>query len=256
MKTISLAAALLLATFAASCGEEQPPGADPFGTNTWRLVAATVDGTALVLVDGSPVTLRVDAGQLGGTAACNSYGGPITIVDGVVTIGPDLVQTEMYCVDDTVMDLEAAYLAALPRVDTVAITGDELSLIGDGVELSFEVVPPEPDAALIGTYWVLDTITEGEVASTPAAAASLVFAADGSVSGSTGCNSLFGSYAADTGFSPLGTTKMACEPPIMEQETLVLEILAPEATLTIEGSLLTIADLEGRTLVFRATPQG
>lgn len=255
MKTISFAAVLLLATFAAACGEEQPPGTDPFGTNTWRLVAATVDGSALVLVDGSPVTLRVDAGQLGGTAACNSYGGPIAIVDGVVTIGPDLVQTEMYCVDETVMDLESAYLAALPRVDTVVITGDELTLTGDGVELRFEVVPPEPDAALIGTNWALDTITEGEVASTPAAPATLVFAADGSVSGSTGCNSLFGSYAAATGFSPLGTTKMACEPAIMAQEALVLEILGPEATLTIEGSLLTVADLEGRTLVYRVAAE-
>jgi len=85
-----------------------------------------------------------------------------------------------------------------------------------------------------------------------AASATLGFAADGSVSGSTGCNSLFGSYAAATGFSALGTTKMACEPPIMEQEALVLEILDPEATLTIDGSLLTIADLEGRTLVYRA----
>jgi heat shock protein HslJ len=256
MKLATLAAALLLASFAAVCGEDQLPGADPFGTDTWRLVAATVDGAALVLADGSPVTLRVDNGQLGGTSACNSYGGPVTILDGVVTIGPDLVMTEMYCMDETVMTLEAAYLVALPRVDTVAVVGEELLLTGDGVELRFEVVPPEPDAALIGANWALDTITEGEVASTPAAPATLVFAADGSVSGSTGCNSLFGSYAPATGFSALGTTKMACEPPIMEQEALVLEILGPEATLTIEGSLLTIADLEGRTLVYRAAAEG
>jgi heat shock protein HslJ len=114
MRLTSLAAVLLLASFAAACGEDQPPGADPFGTGTWRLVSATVDGAALVLVDGSPVTLRVDNGQLGGTSACNSYGGPVTILDGVVAIGPDLVMTEMYCMDESVMTLEAAYLAAPP----------------------------------------------------------------------------------------------------------------------------------------------
>jgi heat shock protein HslJ len=252
MKSIALAAVLLLTALTAACGEEPPPGADPFGTDDWRLVAGTVDGTALVLVDGFPVTLRIDNGQLGGTAACNSYGGPITIVDGVVAIGPGLVQTEMYCLEETVMDLEGAFLAALPRVDAVTVVGELLVLIGDGVELRFEVVPPEPDAALIGTNWTLDTITEGEVASTPAAPATLVFSADGSVSGSTGCNSLFGSYSAADGFSPLGTTKMACEPAVMDQEALVLAILGPEATLTIAGSSLTIADLAGRTLVYRA----
>jgi heat shock protein HslJ len=252
MKTIALAVVLLLTALVAACGEEQPPGGDPFGTDDWRLVAGTVDGTALVLVDGHPVTLGIEDGQVGGTAACNSYGGPITIVDGVVNIGPDLVQTEMYCVDETVMGLEAAFLAALPRVDAATAAGDLLVLTGDGVELRFEVVPPEPDAALIGTNWALDTITEGEAASTPAAPATLLFGEDGSVSGSTGCNSLFGSYSTADGFSPLGTTKMACEPAVMEQEALVLAILGPEATLTIDGSLLTIADLAGRTLIYRA----
>ncbi|MEK7252672.1 MAG: hypothetical protein AAB198_05430 [Actinomycetota bacterium] len=37
----------------------------------------------------------------------------------------------------------------------------------------------------------------------------------------------------------------------MTQEALVLEILSRNATVTIEGNLLTIADLEGRALVYR-----
>jgi heat shock protein HslJ len=47
-----------------------------------------------------------------------------------------------------------------------------------------------------------------------------------------------------------------CEYPLIEQEALVLEMLGPNATLTIAGSRLTIADLEGRTLVYRATAEG
>jgi hypothetical protein len=38
----------------------------------------------------------------------------------------------------------------------------------------------------------------------------------------------------------------------MTQETLMLEILGANPTLTIDGALLTIADLEGRALVYRA----
>ena len=122
--------------------------------------------------------------------------------------------------------------------------------------MRFAAIPPEPDAALIGTDWILDTITEGESASTPAAPANLLFGEDGTVTGNTGCNSLFGDYSTDTGFGPIGSTKMACEEPIMAQESLVLSILGPEATLTIEGSRLTIADLSGNTLVYRVAEAG
>jgi heat shock protein HslJ len=253
MKPLALIVVLALAMTIAACGEEQPPGADPFGDTTWQLTSGTVDGTAIVLIDGYPITFQVDNGQVGGRSACNSYGGEITIENGVIVLGP-VHMTEMWCGDEAVMDLEAAYLAALARVSGAALEADQLLLTGPGVELRFAAQPEEPDAALIGPMWTLDTIIEGEVASTPAAEATLVFAADGTVSGSTGCNSLFGDYDATTGFGPLGTTKMACEEPIMAQEFLVTSLLGPNATLTIEGNMLTIADLEGRALVYRAAP--
>ena len=250
MKILTLIPALLLVLVTA-CGDEQSPGADPFGTTTWELASGSADGTALGLIAGHPITLKVDNGQVGGTSACNSYGGDLTVDGGVVTIGP-AIMTEMYCVDEGVMDLESAYHAILARINRVALEGNDLVLGGTGVELRFTAQPEEPNAALIGTTWTLDTIIEGENASTPAADATLVFAADGGVSGSTGCNGMFGSYSEIDGFGEMGSTKMACEDPIMAQEALVLEILGPDATLTIEGSLLTIADLEGRALVYRA----
>jgi len=251
MKPLALILVLALASTLAACGEEQPPGADPFGSTTWQLTSGTVDGTALVLLDGHPITFRVDNGQVGGTSACNSYGGAITVENGVIVMGPTHM-TEMWCGDDGVMDLETAYLAALARITGATLEADDLVLTGTGVELRFAALPEEPDAALVDTVWTLDTIIDGDTASTPAAPATLVFGADGTVSGSTGCNSLFGDYDATTGFGPIGTTKMACEESIMAQEFLVTSILGPDATLTIEGSLLTIADLEGRALVYRA----
>lgn len=246
--TIFLASLLVVA-----CGEEQAPGADPFGNTTWLLVAATVDGDALVPITGRPVTFGVDNAQIAGNSACNWYGGPISIEDGAIAIGPTSM-TEMACSEEGAMELEAAYLAALGRVTGFSREGDELVLTGDGVELRFTAQPAEADASLVGTTWTLETIIEAEAASTPAAAANLVFAEDGTVSGSTGCNNLFGNYSETEGFTQIATTKMACKEPIMGQEALVGQILGPDATITIEGSLLTIADLEGRALVYRATP--
>ena len=117
--------------------------------------------------------------------------------------------------------------------------------------MRFTAEPEVPDAALIGTNWALDTVIEGDAASTPASPASLTFTEDGAVTGSTGCNNLFGTYSAAYGFSEIGSTKMACEDPIMAQEALFFEILNANASVTIEGNLLTIADLEGRALVYR-----
>ena len=248
-----LLALLVLGLFAVSCAEERPLGGDdPFGPTTWQLVSGSADGVALVLVDGAPVTFRADQGDVSGRSACNSYGGPILITDGVVTIGPSLQMTEMACLEDGVMDLEAAYLAALPRVTAVARDGDQLVLRGDVVELRFVAQPEELAASLTGTSWVLDTIIEGETASTPAAEAALLIDDDGAVSGSTGCNQMNGTYDATNGFTQLATTRMACGEEIMAQEALVVEILETNPTLTIAGSQLTIADLEGRALVYRA----
>jgi heat shock protein HslJ len=244
---------LALALFAVSCAEERPLGGDdPFGATTWQLISGSADGVALVLVDGAPVTFRADQGDAGGRSACNSYGGPISITDVVVTIGPSLQMTEMACLEDGVMDLEAAYLAALPRVTTVARDGEELVLRGDAVELRFVAQPEELAASLTGTSWVLDTIVQGETASTPAAEATLLIDDDGAVIGSTGCNQMNGTYDATSGFTQLATTKMACRGEIMAQEALVVEILESHPTLTIAGSQLTIADLDGRALVYRA----
>ena len=73
----------------------------------------------------------------------------------------------------------------------------------------------------------------------------LTFAADGAVSGNTGCNSLRGTAEIGDGtinFGPLATTRMACrDEGAMEQEASVLSILSGETVYGIEGEVLTIA---------------
>lgn len=254
MKTTSLiAAGMLVGTLLAACGDSEPGAGGSISGTVWMLTGGTLDGTTITPIAGSPATIEFATdGTVGGVAACNSYGGGYAIDGSDLTFPEPLFQTEMACLDDGVMELEQTFLTALARTTSFTATDDALVLIGDAAELRFEPQPPTPDAALIGTMWELDTLVRGEAASTPVAQGSIVFAADGTVSGSTGCNSFSGAYDAETGFGPLMSTLMACEEPVAEQEGFIYSILVPGASVSIEGSVLTIADLEGNALLYRA----
>lgn len=80
----------------------------------------------------------------------------------------------------------------------------------------------------------------------------LIFGTDGQVSGSAGCNALFGRYqqaGADLEFSQLGTTRKLCPPALMNQEQAVVDVLS--AVTRIErgedGALILRTD-DGRSL--------
>ena len=104
-------------------------------TGNWQLVSGSVDGQAIPLVAGTPVSLNVTGTEIGGTSACNSYGGQFTLDGSSISIG-DLFTTMMMCTPD-VMDAEIPYTAALPEVDTVALEGGQLVMTGPGIELRF-----------------------------------------------------------------------------------------------------------------------
>jgi heat shock protein HslJ len=84
--------------------------------------------------------------------------------------------------------------------------------------------------------------------------------AEGTVSGSAGCNHYFGSYEVDgeaITFGLLGSTLMACLEPegIMQQEQAYLAALASAATYRIEGNKLELIDADGtRVAQFIALP--
>lgn len=251
MRTLTLPM-LLTAMLIVSCGGEDSPVAEPFGDDTWRLVAGTMDGAPLRLVDGYPVTLAADEESVGGRSACNHYGGTAAR-NGARISFDSLHMTAMFCPDDGVMDLETAYLAALGRVDTATLEGDHLLLTADGVTLRFQRVTPEPDAELFDTLWSLDTLIVGGAASTPVADAELRIEADGTVTGHTGCNEFGGRYDEGSGFSSIVMTRIGCEDSIMVQEILISEVLGSGPTLTIVGSVLTITGRDGRALQYRAS---
>ena len=104
-------------------------------TGNWQLLSGSVDGQALPLINGSPVTLNVTGTEIGGTSACNSYGAPFILDDSSISIG-DVMSTLMMCTPD-VMAVEVPYTAALSKVETVAFDGDQLVMTGPGIELRY-----------------------------------------------------------------------------------------------------------------------
>lgn len=116
---------------------ETPATAGPVSLEgDWQLASGTVDGAPFPVVAASPITLIVQGTEIRGQAACNQYGGTLSVVDG----GPRLAMTsmtEMAC-EEPAMAAEAAFGAALPRVTAAASDGERLTLTGQGLELVFE----------------------------------------------------------------------------------------------------------------------
>jgi heat shock protein HslJ len=129
----------------------------------------------------------------------------------------EIAMTEMACVPPERMDQDTWLARVLTGRPTIAVDGDTLVLAGGAVEIRMlDRVTADPDRSLAGPRWVIESIITGDaMASVPQpAGAQLTFAADGRVSGNTGCNEFHGTYQASAGmitFSQVGMTKKACQ---------------------------------------------
>ena len=138
MHRLVLTMIVAAATALVGCSpRETPATAGPVSLEgDWQLASGTVDGAPFPVVADTPVTLIVQGTAISGRAACNQYGGTLSVVDG----GPRLAMTnmtEMAC-EGPAMTAEAAFSAALPRVTAAARDAERLTLTGQGLELVFE----------------------------------------------------------------------------------------------------------------------
>jgi heat shock protein HslJ len=232
-----------LALFLAACS--LLPGAENAALNAeWQLQAGTNKGAAIPIVAASRITLKIHGADVGGSAACNIYGGTIQVNGTTIKISA-LSMTEMAC-QEPVMASEAAYLAALPRVTTAARAGNSLVLSGPRVELRFALVPPVANADLAGSVWVLDSLISGEVVSSIRGdEATLQLNPDGTLSASTGCREVTGQY--DLSGTQVQVTldpydMIACANPLGAQDTRVLAVIGgvDGFTVTILGNSMTL----------------
>jgi heat shock protein HslJ len=105
-----------------------------------------------------------------------------------------------------------------------------------------------PATELAGTTWNLSSYAGADgadvAAVTSPTVASLTFGADGTWSGSTGCNRIAGSYTQsgqDLTMAAGPMTKMACTGPVVDQEAAIIANLPQVASFTADTSLVLLS---------------
>lgn len=244
--TLTLALAILLSACTPAPQNPQPeatPGeAASLPTGIWQLIQlGDPNAPTPALPDAAP-TIEFDAGQLGGSAGCNSYFGEYTVSGSTLTVAGSLGSTMMAC-DEPRMSQETAYLSALAASQSFSFDGTRLVIRYAGGELVFEPQPAAIQPPLEGTLWQLTTIVSGEVAQSVLVDTQITAQISaGQINGSAGCNQYFApvSISGETlQIGAVGATKMACAEPVLQQETLYLLALeAAENYALQEGQLV------------------
>jgi heat shock protein HslJ len=245
-------ATLLFPVLMAACGGDDQSTAD----------AALLRGQPLLLVSGVGVPVEgprpsatFEEAMVSGSTGCNRYTGDFTLEGSSLEIG-QLAMTQMACPPpaDTI---ERAYVAALAKVAGWQADGEEVVLVdADEAELlRYERGTPAGG-------WQVTALLTGDALSSPIAGTELTatFADDGTVSGSSGCNTYRGAYTVELTaiqIEDLAGTKKACAEPsgVMEQETGYLALLGQAASFTVDGQTLELVDVDrNRLVVFAKAP--
>jgi heat shock protein HslJ len=249
---------LLAAGLVTACGGGTAAGALPPEAvlGEWQLTGWTRDGADVATPSVATATLDVDAEGLGGRSFCNSYSGEYTVDGGRIEVS-GLGGTDMGC-DPDVMSAESEFLAALGAASRVDVRAGVLTLAGGQDELRFEVVPPEPTRELVGTTWEFDSVVDGDSASATNTDEPLTLrvSEDGTVTTTTGCRSLTGTWQTDGGTVTVtdhGWSGHGCGwTAIEQQDEHIVDVLTGGFTVTIEGDVLTLDGADGRGIVYRA----
>ncbi len=214
--------------------------------------------TGHTLASGTRISIAFDTrGALSAQAGCNTLGGTYTItVGGHLRMG-SLSQTEMGCPPDR-MAQDAWLALLLTNRPNVTLDADKLVITSPAATvILLDKKTAEPDYALVGTRWLVDTIVRGDSASTPppGGAGWVLFGADGAVNVSFGCNVGVGTFAA-TGdvveISSLKTTARPCPREAAQLETPMLDALTGKVQFSIDADALTLTAQSGAGLGLRA----
>lgn len=227
-----------------ACGDDDGSGSI---VGSW-----TVDTIGRVEVVSNPViTLSVaDDGALSGYTGCNNLMGRVVVAGNDISLDGPLATTRRACLDEPSAEQENAYLGALEAMRSFSVDGDMLTLFdSDGAE----ALTATAAAPLEGSAWSASRVNNGRgglqslIAGTEITAE---FGVDGTVSGSSGCNTYSGTYEIEGDemrIGPISVTEMACASPegVMEQEQQYLAALGRVATWRSDGATLELRDAEG-----------
>ena len=239
MQTAAASVALLLALgLAAGCGGDDGPGS--FVGVPW-VVSSGVD---LAGSDAVPSATFTDD-TVGGSTGCNRFTASYTVDGDAMEIG-EIASTRMAC-PPPADAIERAYLAALGRVATWHLDGSELVLADDDNNelLRYEEASPVGD-------WEVTAFLSGDAVTSPLPGTTITakFADDGTLTGSSGCNTYQTAFSLGKGsieIEPPAATEMACDTPqgVMDQEAAYLAALPTAVGYRVDGGSLALVSADG-----------
>ena len=196
-------------------------------------------------------TAEFHDGNVSGSTGCNDFTGTFTKSWSKLAIGP-LAMTAS-AGSHAGLAVEREYLARLGRVTSFRVKGDTLALLdhGGGTVLVYAASRD----TIEGTWEITGYLMvsgHGFSSTATDCVPSAVFAADGAVSGGTGCNTYRGQYeleGASIAIGPLHTTRLACRPELAEQEAGILASLTAATTFVLAPGTATLLNADGRLVL-------
>lgn len=221
-------------------------------------LSSAIDGRTLV--DGTEVRLSFQIDALNAHAGCNTLG-TTAAYDGATLVATDMFQTEIGC-EPALAEQDLWLGELLMSRPTLVLEGDTLTIASPDTTITLtDRAVADPDRPLVDTTWVVNGLISGDaVSSVPANSAASITISDGSAAVHTGCNrgNAGVEITDDTiTFAPMATTKMACEPELMELEFAVTRVLTGEVDYSIEAGQMTIStkDADGGTIGLTLTAE-
>jgi heat shock protein HslJ len=244
---------LLTVVAFAACGSGESDGSGA-GSSGGELKGRTFLSRAVAghdLVEGTELRVTFNAdGTLSASAGCNQFVGEL-VIDGDSLVVTNLGGTEMGC-DEARHAQDEWFTGLLSDRPAYRLSGSDLTLTQGDV--SIELVDrkvADPDLPLVGTRWVVDTILEGDAASSvpQGVEAWVTFGADGKVSGHDGCNGFGGTYEAgddEVTIRERVQTLIGCTGEIERLSNAVGAATDGTVTYEINAKRLTLTDADGR----------
>lgn len=275
-----LALAVVLVLAVAGCGSDGSDGdASTTGSSTTSdagsgatepaalLTTDALDGRTFLsqevegrdLVKGSTLSLSFEGSNMAANAGCNTMTGEYVLKDGRIRWTETPAATMMAC-DQDLMVQDQQIVALLKGGVEAALDGDELVLTSGTITITLlDEQTAQPDKPLVGTEWTLESLIDGDAASSVPAdvtAPTLTIDESGHSSVFAGCNRGGGGVTvSDDGstatFEPMALTRMACPGSAGEVEAAVTAVLDGDVQVAIDGDSLTLTK-GTKALGFRA----
>lgn len=259
MRPLLITVLLMVAAGASGCargGGDLPAGSGLPADRTFLSTSVTEDGKDRPLAEDTRIRLTIDNEQLSVNAGCNSLGGNARL-DGDRLVVDGMGGTEIGC-EPEFAEQDSWLAGFLTGGPSWRLEGDtlRLTLKNTTIELVDRAIA-EPDRQLRKTHWQLDTLVDGETASSVPgkAKAHITLGENGRATGNAGCNDFsaqFEEAGDEITFSAVTSTRKACGGARDEVERAMLAVLEGSPTYEIEADRLRLSTSSGSGLEFRA----